>query len=43
VERKRLEKIYGVERARASERIINISEQHDRELKVEMGRLGILL
>jgi hypothetical protein len=43
IERKRLEKIYGVERARASERIISISEKHDRELRIEMGRLGILL
>ena len=36
VSRRRLEKIFGVERAQASERIISISDKHDKELKVEM-------
>jgi hypothetical protein len=40
-ERRRLEKIYGVERARASERIIQTSDRHDEILKHEMASLGI--
>lgn len=43
VSRRRLEKIYGVERAQASERIILISDKHDKELKAEMSRLGVAL
>ena len=41
-ERKRLEKIFGIERARASERIVNASAEHERALNSEMKRLGLL-
>ncbi len=41
-ERNRLEKIFGIERARASERIINTSSEHENILKAEMRRLGLL-
>ena len=41
-ERKRLEKIFGIERARASERIVNTSTQHEIELTKEMRRLGLM-
>ena len=36
-ERNRLEKIFGVERAKASERIVSTSERHDQILKQEMA------
>jgi len=41
-ERKRLEKIFGIERAKASERIVNASSEHERLLNKEMKRLGLL-
>lgn len=41
-ERKRLEKIFGIERARASERIVNTSTQHEIDLSNEMKRLGLM-
>ena len=41
-ERKRLEKIFGIERARASERIVNTSTQHEIDLQNEMKRLGLM-
>lgn len=40
-EKRRLEKIYGVERARASERIVHTSDRHDEILKREMASLGL--
>lgn len=40
-ERKRLEKLFGIERAKASERIIETSDKHDAILRQEMGALGI--
>lgn len=40
-ERKRLEKIFGIERARASERIVNTSTEHEVQLRTEMRRLGL--
>jgi hypothetical protein len=36
-----LEKVFGVERAKASERIIAISDRHDAILRNEMGSLGL--
>lgn len=41
-ERKRLEKIFGIERAKASERIVNASSEHERILNHEMEKLGLL-
>ena len=41
-ERKRLEKIFGIERARASERIVNASAEHERILNREMQKLGLV-
>lgn len=41
-ERKRLEKIFGIERARASERIVNTSTQHEIDLQNEMKRIGLM-
>ena len=41
-ERKRLEKIFGIERAKASERIVNASSDHEVLLNKEMQRLGYL-
>lgn len=41
-ERKRLEKIFGIERAKASERIVSASSQHERILNAEMEKLGLL-
>lgn len=40
-ERARLEKIFGRERAQASELIISTSEKHDKMLKQEMKALGL--
>ena len=40
-ERRRLEKIFGIERAKASERIISTSDRHDTILRQEMQQLGI--
>lgn len=40
-ERRRLEKIFGIERARASERIVNASTEHELQLRSEMRRLGL--
>ena len=40
-ERKRLEKIFGIERARASERIVNASTEHEVQIRSEMRRLGL--
>lgn len=40
-ERKRLEKIFGVERAKASERIIATSDKHDNMLRQELNALGL--
>ena len=40
-ERKRLEKIFGIERAKASERIVNTSAMHEQKLYKEMKRLGL--
>ena len=40
-ERKRLEKIFGIERAKASERIVNTSSEHEMQLTLEMRRLGL--
>ena len=40
-ERKRLEKIFGIERAKASERIVNASTEHEVQLRAEMRRLGL--
>jgi hypothetical protein len=42
VELKRLEKIFGQERAKASERIIQMSNKHDQLIKADMRDLGIL-
>lgn len=41
-ERNRLEKIFGIERAKASERIVNASTEHERILNKEMKRLGLV-
>jgi hypothetical protein len=41
-ERKRLEKIFGIERAKASERIVNASAEHERILNLEITRLGLV-
>lgn len=40
-ERRRLDKIFGIERAKASERIIQTSDRHDALLRQEMASLGI--
>lgn len=40
-ERNRLEKIFGMDRAKASERIVATSEKHDSILKTEMSNLGV--
>jgi DNA integrity scanning protein DisA with diadenylate cyclase activity len=40
-EQHRLEKIFGIERAKASERIIQTSDRHDAILRKEMESLGI--
>ena len=40
-ERRRLEKIFGIERARASERIVNASTEHEVQLRSEMRRLNL--
>lgn len=40
-ERRRLEKIFGIERAKASERIIATSDRHDNILRQEMASLGL--
>jgi hypothetical protein len=40
-ERNRLEKIFGIERAKASERIVNTSTEHEIQLNIEMKRLGL--
>jgi hypothetical protein len=36
-----LEKIFGIERAKASERIVNASNDHERVLNKEMKKLGL--
>ena len=41
-ERKRLEKIFGIERAKASERIVNTSAEHERILHAEMRKMGMI-
>ena len=41
LERRRLEKIFGIERAKASERIISTSDRHDNILRQEMASLGL--
>lgn len=40
-ERGHLEKQFGVERAKASERIIATSDKHDNILRQEMAQLGL--
>ena len=40
-EQHRLEKIFGIERAKASERIIQTSDRHDAILRKEMESLGV--
>lgn len=41
VERGRLEKIFGQERARASERIMNMTEEHEETLARRMTELSV--
>lgn len=41
-ERKRLEKIFGIERGKASERIVSTSNEHERAIYQEMRNLGLL-
>jgi hypothetical protein len=41
-EKKRLEKIFGIERAKASERIVNASSEHERILHNGMQKLGLV-
>lgn len=41
VERRRLEKIFGIERARASEKIMHITEEHEEVLTRTMQELGL--
>jgi hypothetical protein len=41
-EKKRLEKIFGIERAKASERIVNASAEHERIIHQEMKRIGLI-
>jgi hypothetical protein len=41
-EKNRLEKIFGIERARASERIVGASDRHEAQLRDEMRRLGLM-
>ena len=41
-ERSRLEKMYGIERARASERIMRITEEHEMVLAAKMAELGLV-
>ena len=41
-EKNRLEKIFGIERARASERIVSTSDRHEAKLREEMKRLGLM-
>jgi hypothetical protein len=41
LERRRLEKIFGIERAKASERIIATSDRHDNILRQEMAAHGL--
>ena len=40
-ERKELERVFGVERAKASERIIATSDRHDDLVRQEMLNLGL--
>ena len=42
-EMRRLEKIFGIERAKASEKIIMTSDRHDVILRKEMESLGIMI
>ncbi len=41
-EKQRLEKIFGIERARASERIVKTSQQHEENIMEEMKKFGII-
>ena len=41
-EKRRLEKIFGVERAKASERIMRITEDHETALAYRMTELGLV-
>ena len=41
-ERTRLEKMYGIERARASERIMRLTEEHEMTLAARMAELGLV-
>lgn len=41
-EKNRLDKIFGIERARASERIVSSSDRHEAQLRDEMIRLGLM-
>ena len=40
-EQRRLEKIFGIERAKASERIMRITEEHEAVLAKKMVELGL--
>lgn len=41
-EREKLERQFGLERARASERIMRITEEHEMALATRMAQLGVL-
>lgn len=40
-ERRRLEKTFGIERAKASERIIQTSDRHDEILRQDLATFGL--
>ena len=40
-ERARLDKIFGVERARASDRIMKLTEEHERAIQAKMVELQV--
>lgn len=42
LERQRLEKMYGIERAKASERIMRLTEEHEMVLAAKMAELGLV-
>ena len=37
-----MEKIYGIERAKASEKIIKMSEEHEKRIKEEMKKCNLV-
>jgi hypothetical protein len=42
VDRNRLEKIFGVERSRASEKIMRMTDEHEVVLSAKLAELGLI-